>query len=131
LTARSKAVITDMERDLLLAKSARSFSHFIVGVILMICIEKSTWLFQSWEQDEFKSRWPLDKKPSHFTSQGDKVADFLQMLLKHRNILPKIYQKADGTIGTDVSQEFGRYFDDCQMNCKFCLEPKYNIANLP
>jgi hypothetical protein len=114
----SKIVINDMERDLLLAKSARSFPHFLVGVILLHCIEKSTWLFQCWEQDEFRARWPLDKKPSHFTSQGDKVADFLQMVLKHRSILPKIYQKSDGTIGTDVSQEMSQYFDDCQLSCK-------------
>lgn len=114
----SKIVINDMERDLLLAKSARSFPHFLVGVILLHCIEKSTWLFQCWEQEEFRARWPLDKKPSHFTSQGDKVTDFLQMVLKHRSILPKIFQKADGTIGTDVSQEMSQYFDECQLSCK-------------
>lgn len=118
----SKTVINDVERDLLLSKSTGSFAHFLVAVILLHCIEKSTWLFQCWEQDEFKARWPLDKQPSHFTSQGDKVTNFLQMLLRIRKILPKTYQKADGTMGTEADSNASQYFEKCQLNCKWQIE---------
>jgi hypothetical protein len=117
----SKVVINGIQRDLLMPKYARSFPHFLVAIILLHCIEKSTWLLQRWDQDEFRAGWPLGKEPSHFTSQCDKAMEVLRMVCTHRDILPKVYQKEDGTISSDVSQAMSQFFGRCELRCKYLV----------
>lgn len=115
----SKVVLNDLERRLLQRSTTSSFETFLIAIILLNCVEKSTWLFKSWEQDSFAERWPLDKKPVWYSSQGDKVADMIQMLLRIRGIPPKTYHRAsDGMVASDDEPFAREFFEKLQLNCK-------------
>lgn len=115
----SKSVLNDLERRLLQRSSTSSFETFLVALVLLNCVEKSTWLFKSWEQDSFSDRWPLDKKPNWYSSQGDKVADMIQMLLRIRGIPPKTYKRiGDGILATDDESVAREFFEKLQLSCK-------------
>jgi hypothetical protein len=114
-----KAVLNDLERRLLQRSTTSSFETFLVAIILLNCVEKSTWLFKSWEQDSFKSRWPLDKSPAWYASQGDRITDMLQMLLRMRSVPPKTYTREDGYLATDADQVAREYFEKVALTCKF------------
>ncbi|TQS34319.1 hypothetical protein Golomagni_05302 [Golovinomyces magnicellulatus] len=105
-----KIVLNELERKLLQRSAAESFETFLVVLITFNCIEKTTWLFKSWEHESFKYRWPLDKTPRSIYSQGDKLADMLLMLLRMRNVPPKTYTRPeDGVLASDanpVAQEY-------------------------
>jgi hypothetical protein len=119
----SKTVLNDLERRLLQRSSTSSFETFLTAIILLNCVEKSTWLFKSWEQDYLKSRWPLDKTPIWYGSQGDRITDLLQMLLRMRSIIPKTHHRlSDGMIASDGDQNARDYFESIGLNCKLsCL----------
>lgn len=115
----SKIVLNDLERRLLQRSSTSSFETFLVALILLNCVEKTTWLFNSWEQEAFTARWPLDKTPVWYSSQGDKVADMIQMLLRIRGIPPKTYNRiGDGILATDGEPIAREFFEKLQLNCK-------------
>lgn len=115
----SKIVLNDLERRLLQRTSTSSFETFLVAIILLNCVEKSSWLFKSWEQDAFKGKWPLDKTPLWYGSQGDRIADMLQMLLRMRGIPPKTYHRvSDGILATDGDEVARLYFERLQLPCK-------------
>jgi hypothetical protein len=113
-----KSVLNDLERRLLQRSSTNSFETFLVALIMLNCVEKSTWLFKSWEQESFKARWPLDKTPVWFSSQGDKLTGMLQMLLRMRSVPPKTYVREDGIIATDINDGPCEYFKKLDLNCE-------------
>jgi hypothetical protein len=116
----SKSVLNDLERRLLQRNSTSSFETFLVALILLNCVEKSTWLFNSWEQESFKSRWPLDKTPLWYGSQGDRISDMLQMLLRMRGVPPKTYNRvADGVLATDGEVVAREFFETLQLRRQF------------
>jgi hypothetical protein len=128
----SKAVLSDLERRLLHRSSNKSFELFLVGIILLNCLEKSTWLYKSWEH-VLKAEWPLDKTPVWYGAQGDGITDIVQMLLRMRNIPPKTYHRVeDGLIVSDGGEAAKDYFDKLQLNCKppTITDPTF-IANRP
>lgn len=113
----SKLVLNDLERRLLQRSSTSSFETFLVAIILLNCVEKSTWLFKSWEQDYLKARWPLDKTPIWYGSQGDRITDMLQMLLRMRNIPPKTYARMpDGILATELDSTVQNYFEKLNLS---------------
>ena len=115
-----KSLLSDVERRLLEKSSKGSFETFLIAIIILNCVEKSTWLFKSWEQESFKSRWPLDKAPVWFASQGEKLADMLQMLLTMRNVAPKTFiRPEDGIIATDSNPVAREYFENLQLKRKY------------
>jgi len=112
---------------LLQRSSSSTFETFLVALILLNCVEKSTWLFKYWEQDAFKARWPLDKTPIWYGSQGDRITDMLQMLLRMRGIPPKTYTRVgDGVLATDGDQVAREYFEELQLNYGDVLEKQTN-----
>lgn len=115
-----KSVLNDLERRLLLRSSTSAFETFLVAIILLNCVEKSIWLFKSWEQDFHKPSWPLDKTPIWYGSQGDRVTDMLQMLLRMRGIPPKTYVRAeDGVLATDGDAHAKAYFEKLHLTREF------------
>lgn len=52
----SKAVMNDLERRLLQRQRSGWFETFLVAVILLNCVERSCWLFYSWEDENFVQR---------------------------------------------------------------------------
>lgn len=115
-----KVVLNDLERRLLQRSAAESFETFLVALITLNCIEKSTWLFKSWEHDSLRHRWPLEKSPESIYSQGEKLADMLQMLLRIRNIPPKTYTRPeDGILATDVTPVAQEFYKKLNLSCKY------------
>ncbi len=114
-----KGVLNDLERRLLQRSSQNSFETFLVAVIMLNCVEKSTWLYRSWEQASFIQQWPFDKSPATYVSQGDSLTNMLIMLLKMRQVPPKTYTRVeDGMITTDTVDGPQEYFEKLQLNCK-------------
>ncbi|KAH8693169.1 hypothetical protein BGW36DRAFT_301985 [Talaromyces proteolyticus] len=85
----SKVVMNDLERRLLQRQHTGWFETFLVAVILLNCVERACWLFTTWEDESFAGRWPLDKRPQYYASQGDRFSDILHMLLRMRSLPPK------------------------------------------
>lgn len=55
----SKSVMNDLERRLLQRQRSGWFETFLVAVILLNCVERSCWLFFSWEDEHFVQRVSL------------------------------------------------------------------------
>lgn len=116
-----KSVLGELERRLLTRQANSSFETFLVAIVLLNCIEKSTWLFKSWEQEDFKARWPLDKIPNTYAVQGEQLTVLLHMLLRMRNVPPKTFVISEnGVLATDSSMEAKKYYEELQLSCK-CL----------
>lgn len=119
----SRTVLSDLERRLLQRNSTSSFETFLAALILLNCVEKSTWLYKSWEQDYLKARWPLDKTPIIYGAQGDRFTEMLHMLLRMRSIPPKTFHRvADGVLACEdqVAQD---YFEKLHLSrecSRFC-----------
>lgn len=52
----SKFVINDLERRLLQRQKCGWFDTFIVAIILLNCVERTCWLFRSWDNENFSQR---------------------------------------------------------------------------
>lgn len=52
----SKFVINDLERRLLQRQKCGWFDTFIVAIILLNCVERTCWLFRSWDNENFAQR---------------------------------------------------------------------------
>ncbi|PYI12588.1 hypothetical protein BO78DRAFT_392433 [Aspergillus sclerotiicarbonarius CBS 121057] len=110
----SKSVMNDLERRLLQRQQSGWFETFLVALILLNCVERTCWLFRSWDDENFVQRWPLDKRPPYYSNQGDRFSDILHMLLKMRSLPPKATPRPDTGIlkAVDGSDENAtRWFD--------------------
>lgn len=64
----SKSVINDLERRLLQRQKTGWFETFLVSVVLLNCVERTCWLFRSWDNENFVQRvshLPLPPRPNH------------------------------------------------------------------
>lgn len=52
----SKLVMNDLERRLLQRQQSCWFETFLVAIILLNCVERTTWLFRTWDNDHFAGR---------------------------------------------------------------------------
>ncbi|KAI9928802.1 hypothetical protein ASPWEDRAFT_168775 [Aspergillus wentii DTO 134E9] len=94
----SKSVMNDLERRLLQRQQSGWFETFLVAIILLNCVERTCWLFRSWDDEHFAQRWPLDKRPPYYANQGDRFSDILHMLLKMRSLPPKANPRPENGI---------------------------------
>jgi hypothetical protein len=116
----SKSILNDLERRLLQRSSTSSFETFLISLILLNCVEKSTWLFKSWEQDYLKARWPLDKTPVWYGGQGDRLTDMLGMLLRMRSCVPRTSVRlGDGVVVADGEEFVRAWFEKVGLTRKF------------
>lgn len=141
----SKSVINDLERRLLQRQKTGWFETFLVAVVLLNCVERTCWLFRSWDNETFAQRvswnfsgierpvanifqWPLDKRPPYYYTQSERFSDILHMLLRMRSLPPKTVVRPDnGTLkAVDGSDEYAmRWFDMIQVT-PFYLEERTN-----
>jgi hypothetical protein len=162
----SKTVMNDLERRLLQRQQSGWFETFLVALLLLNSVERSCWLFRTWDNENFAQRvsslqvsdhaknteltrfsfykWPLDKRPPYYASQGERFSDILHMLLKMRGLPPKtairpdtgILRAADGSDEnamrwfdminlTRKLEENNCHFIECSINSR--LQP--NISN--
>lgn len=52
----SKSVMSDLERRLIQKEKGGSFETFLVAILLLNCVERTCWLFRSWENPLHGSR---------------------------------------------------------------------------
>ncbi|RAL66307.1 hypothetical protein DID88_005977 [Monilinia fructigena] len=113
-----KKLLNELERRLLHKKSKGSFQLFLIAVITLNCVEKSTWLFKCWEGEDFKEQWPLEKHPQTFANQGDDLINVLQTILKMRDVPPKTFVRQDnGVLAVDdtSAQDVRDFFEQVQI----------------
>jgi hypothetical protein len=117
----SKGLLTGMQRVLQDSKTKIEYSMYFATLILLNCVEKSTWAFKAWEQDKLRPMWPLEKDPSNFSQQGYIIADLLRMLLSIRKALPRTScREADGVLITDEQDPLIReYFEALNLNGQY------------
>lgn len=119
----SKSLLTGMQRVLQDSKTKIGFSMYFATLVLLNSVEKSTWAFKAWEQDNLRPLWPLPKDPSAFSQQGYVIADLLRMLLAIRRALPRTARReADGILIThEEDPTIREYFEALNLNCKYLL----------
>ncbi|KUJ10345.1 uncharacterized protein LY89DRAFT_710683 [Mollisia scopiformis] len=120
-----KSVLNDLERRLLQRTSDNAFETFLTAIVMLNCVEKSTWLYKSWEQESFQPRWPLDKTPEFYASQGDKLTNMLHMLLKMRSVPPKTFTQKDGLLASEAAPA-QEYFEQLQLKFVDVLNAQAN-----
>ncbi|KAI1094857.1 hypothetical protein F5B19DRAFT_417619 [Rostrohypoxylon terebratum] len=86
----SKNLLGEIRRRLQDGKIKNGFPMFLVVILFLNCIEKTTWAFKVWEEKNLRPKWPLEKPPGNFTQQGESLANLLRVLLKVRKFLPKL-----------------------------------------
>ena len=118
--ATSKALLNDMQRILQDSKEKIGFPMFLSALVLLHCVEKSTWSFKAWDQDNLRPMWPLERPPSDFTNQGTGLSNLLKMLLGIRRALPRtVKQEPTGILVTeDPNPATQLYFQKLQLNGK-------------
>ncbi|KAJ5691215.1 hypothetical protein N7488_011950 [Penicillium malachiteum] len=124
----SRAVINDLERRLLQRQKTGWFETFLVAIVLLNCVERTCWLFRSWDNEDFAGRWPLDKRPLLYYNQADQFSDILHMLLRMRSLPPKTVVRPDSGVlrAIDGSDENAvRWFDMIQVT-PYYLEERAN-----
>ena len=118
-----KEVLSNLEKRLLRRDPDSFFETFLIALIILNCVEKSTWLFTYWQQDNFKGSWPLSKEQETYISQGEKTINHLIMLLRYRNAPPKTRSRAeDGLLVVDPTPDNEKavnYFAELNMTCKY------------
>ncbi|KAI9840015.1 MAG: hypothetical protein M1819_000207 [Sarea resinae] len=126
----SKIVMNDLERRLLQRQQSGWFETFLSALILLNCVERTSWLFRTWEDEAFRAKWPLDRRPPYYFSQGEHFADILHMLLKMRGLPPRTYARPeDGMLLTvEGSDEVAKaYFESIGVSSQQ-LEQRQNAV---
>lgn len=117
----SKALLNLMDRLLADSKTKAGFRIYLTALILLNCVEKSTWAFKAWEQDHLRPGWPLEHDPGAFTQQGGNLATLFKMLLSIRRALPQTARADDGKLVTlDPDPAIAHYFQTLDMDCTCC-----------
>ena len=119
--ATSKTLLTGMQRVLQDSKVKIDYSMYFATLILLNCVEKSTWAFKAWEQPNLRGMWPLEKEPGSFAQQGYVIANLLRMLLGIRKALPRTAcRESDGKLVTEEQDPaIQHYFETVNLDCKF------------
>jgi hypothetical protein len=121
--ATSKTLLTGMQRVLQDSKVRIDFNMYFAVLILLNCVEKSSWAFKAWEQENLRHLWPLEKEPGSFAQQGYVIAGLLQMLLGIRKALPKTSRReSDGKLVTEEENPIIKgYFEAINLDCEYTL----------
>jgi len=121
----SRSLLTGMQRVLQDSKVKMDFNMYLTAMILLNCIEKSTWAFKAWEQPNLRIIWPLPKEPAAFLRQGYVMSDLLRMLLVIRKVQPRTAcRESDGKLVTDEEDPtVKRYFESINLDCRFSNHP--------
>ncbi|KAH7031116.1 uncharacterized protein B0I36DRAFT_118705 [Microdochium trichocladiopsis] len=115
--AASKSLLNGIQRNLQDGKLKLGFPMFLTVMLFMNCVEKTTWAFKAWDQENLRPKWPLEKQPSSFTNQGHGLCELLRMLLSIRHILPKTTSTdpAAPIVSDDQDPVVQKYFQDLSI----------------
>ncbi|KAK0641586.1 hypothetical protein B0T16DRAFT_336283 [Cercophora newfieldiana] len=129
----SRTLLTGMQRVLQDSKVKMDFNMYLTAMILLNCIEKSTWAFKAWEQPNLRPSWPLPKEPSSFLRQGHVMSDLLRMLLVIRKVQPRTARReSDGKLITIEEDPTARkYFEAIDLDFNEVQAKQENPAFSP
>jgi len=115
--AASKSLLNGIQRNLQDGKLKLGFPMFLTVMLFMNCVEKTTWAFKAWDQENLRPKWPLEKQPSSFTNQGHGLCELLRMLLSIRHILPKTTSTESDIpiVSDDLDPVVQKYFQDLSI----------------
>lgn len=121
--AASKSLLNGIQRNLQDGKLKLGFPMFLTVMLFMNCVEKTTWAFKAWDQENLRPKWPLEKQPSSFTNQGHGLCELLRMLLSIRHILPKTTstESVVPIVSDDPDPVVQKYFQDLSITREFDL----------
>ncbi|KAJ3559776.1 hypothetical protein NPX13_g9490 [Xylaria arbuscula] len=126
----SKNLLNGIQRSLQDGKTRLGFPMFLTVMLFLNCLEKTTWAFKAWDQENLRPKWPLERPPGSYTHQGHGLTELLRMLLLIRHVLPKTIQSdldvpivAEGE-GYDVK----KYFQDLNVTPRY-LRMRYHDNN--
>lgn len=89
----SKSVINDLERRLLQRQKTGYFETFLVAMVLLNCVERTCWLFQSWDNEDFAQRvsgyFPVTSSQATNTIHSGHWTSVLLTITTRPNTLPK------------------------------------------
>ena len=94
----SKFVMQKLEKRFIEPHKNNQFETFLIAMILLNCVERISWLFCTWDNEQSATRWPLENMPEIYTSQGDSFSDVLHMLLRVRTLIPRTTLRPDDGI---------------------------------
>ena len=63
----SKGVMNDLERRLLQRQHSGWFETFLVAMVLLNCVERASWLFWTWENEQYYSKVKNAENPPEFS----------------------------------------------------------------
>ncbi|RYP25140.1 hypothetical protein DL765_000021 [Monosporascus sp. GIB2] len=115
--AASKSLLNGIQRNLQDGKIKLGFPMFLTVMLFLNCVEKTTWAFKAWEQENLRPKWPLEKPPSEYTTQGHGLCDLLRLLLNIRHILPRTVSTGPDSPITakDEDPVVRKYFQDLNI----------------
>jgi hypothetical protein len=115
----SKMLLNGMQRVLQDSKIKIGFPMFLTALLFLHCVEKSTWGFKAWEQEELRGGWPLERDPGTYTEQGENLANILYMLLSVRKVLPLTARSLDGklVLGDASEAEVDAFYRAINLDC--------------
>jgi len=116
----SKNLLGGIQRILQDGKTKLGFPMFLTVMLFLNCLEKTTWAFKAWDQENLRPKWPLERPPSNYTNQGHRLTELLRMLLVIRHILPKTMQsEPDMPITAEHEGPIvKKYFEDLNITRK-------------
>ncbi|KAI0398395.1 hypothetical protein F5Y17DRAFT_1745 [Xylariaceae sp. FL0594] len=128
--ALCKLVLAGVDKQLTDGKTKPGFPMFLTIMLFLNCLEKTTWAFKAWDQENLRPKWPLEQPPSSYTNQGHKFTELLRLVLVIRHVLPKTLQsEPDMPIAEESDRPIvNKYFHDLNITPRF-LRMRYNPNN--
>ncbi|KAI1759287.1 hypothetical protein GGR53DRAFT_152805 [Hypoxylon sp. FL1150] len=91
----SQSLLKGIQQNLQDGKIKLGFPMFLTVMLFLNCMEKTTWAFKAWDEENLRPKWPLQKPPSDYTHQGEELMELLRMLLTIRHVLPRTVPTED------------------------------------
>ncbi|KAI0098797.1 hypothetical protein GGR51DRAFT_565495 [Nemania sp. FL0031] len=126
----SKNLLNGIQRSLQDGKTKLGFPMFLTVMLFLNCLEKTTWAFKAWDQENLRPKWPLEQPPRRYTNQGHGLTELLRMLLVIRHVLPKTMQSDPDApiVAEGEAPEVKNYFHDLNVTPRY-LRMRYHENN--
>ncbi|KAI1346865.1 hypothetical protein F5Y01DRAFT_262804 [Xylaria sp. FL0043] len=126
----SKNLLNGIQRSLQDGKTRLGFPMFLTVMLFLNCLEKTTWAFKAWDQENLRPKWPLERPPHSYTNQGHGLTELLRMLLVIRHVLPKTIQSDLDIpiVAEGEGPEVKKYFQDLNVTPRY-LRMRYHENN--
>lgn len=121
----STHAINTFERRLLRPVSLNKFETFLLGILLINCIERHSWVFHGWTDDSIASSWPLEESPAALIVQAKMVTNVMAFMIKIRNLTSKITEDAAGGIlqaEHPDNEKYARWFEEVGVTVDFLTQ---------